>query len=164
MISKTKKGIMALCLFFMASCQSSTVDAVACNSLVSDIPSERINTNLVLTTPDNQRDYSVQEDLRIFADNYSDNVLESAPDKDLQVYLWNDSSWMQIKNKLDYLSRVDRFGVKSIDDPGGHTYYVFYDTSLIKEPTRACVILRAVEDPENALLDIASYIEIEISP
>jgi len=164
MVSKIKHGIIISLCFFLVACQLNTADSATCRSLVSDIPPERLNADLILSTPEGKKNFTIQEDLWFLADNYSQEILETMPDKDLEVYLWNGSEWVRIKNKLDYLSKVDRFGVKSPDDPGGHTYHVFYDTSLIQRPTRACIILRAIKGPENARLAIGSYIEIEIRP
>ncbi len=162
MMSKMARIIISS--IFLVSCQSTILIPATCGSLVSDVPYERVNTDIVLSTPGNQRNYTVQDDLVFYADNYSEDVLETVPDKDLKVYLWNGSEWIQTKNKLDYLLKVSKFGAKSPDDPGQHIYDVFYDTSLIQGSTRVCVILRAVKDPENTHVAIASYIEIEIHP
>ncbi len=164
MTSRIRYFILLFSLCLIASCQSSSASLATCESLLPDIPSERINSELLLSTPGNQIEYNINDDLIFLGDNYSQDILIVTPDEDLQVYIWKDINWLKIENKLNYLSVVDRIGPKSPDDPGGQIYDVIYDQSLVKSPTRFCITLRAIKDPENKKIVVASYIEISVSP
>lgn len=162
MNSKLIRRLIYLITIVLLSCRSNTGHS-SCDSKLSDIPSERVNTDLTLTVIyDNY--FTLGKEITLSGDNYSDHVLETMPDRDLEVY-WLDSTnqWIKINNNISYSSATERIGIKGLDDPGGRTYFVNYDKSQVVAPTIMCLILRAVKDPEGDRINVASFIEVEIN-
>jgi len=122
-----------------------------------------VNTDIKLTVIyDNY--FTLGKEITLSGDNYSNYVLETMPDRDLEVYWLNSSNqWIKINNSISYSFATERINVKGLDDPGGRTYFVNYDKSQVAAPTIMCIVLKAVKDPEGERINVASFIEIEIN-
>ena len=86
------------------------------------------------------------------------------PEKDIEIYWPGNSGRIAVGNKVDYPGWADRIAVKSSDDPGGTVYNAVYSSSCLELSAKLCVVLKAIKDPENVGINIASFIELEKIP
>ena len=158
-----KKYKIILVLFFLAvntSCRPEELDRPACKSLILNIGTENINTDLRITDVDTEEIYEDLYDMVVVVDNFSDSVLKISPNDDLKVFFLKDTTWLQQVNKSHFPSKIDQIGIKSSSDPGGKIYTFDYDPSVLGGVKNICIILTAIKDTQGSAQLVAAYFEI----
>jgi hypothetical protein len=154
--------IMILAVF-LVSC-SDKFDEMDCKSNLASSMQEESNGFLKLDVPSHLNNFKVDDPIFVIADNVSDSEIEVSPDRNLRIYLLQNNSWIDIKNKTDYLGIVERLAPRINSNPGGQTYFIDVDIPEKNEYINLCIVLEGIYDPDGAKSGVAAYTEITIKP
>ncbi len=148
----------------IATACGNTPQQKPCETLLADVATGEINSDLKISVPESINQFKIGEDVNVVADNYSKSQIEVAPDQDLQIYWWNSNSWVRVMNQGTYLGRVERLSFPSNDDPGGGMFDAIFTIPQAGPSNRTCIILRGLKDPDGSRIKVGATVEFVMHP
>jgi hypothetical protein len=146
-----------------AACGNTGVKT-SCASLLPDIPQGELNRSLSISVPQDMNTFKIGNIVELVGEDHLTSPIEVVPDKDLKIFQWMGNSWSEVKNQINYSSRIEHISLPTADDPGIGVFELLFTLSPQFMPVQTCIILRGIKDPDSSRVNVAAYVEFTMHP
>lgn len=128
------------------------------------IPLTEMNEEIRLRVPGDVNSFRISEMITLLVDNYSESQIQIVPDKDIRIFQKPAGGWVEIKNLMNYSSRIEIIPIKDSENPGGTIYQLAPEIVEKQTTVYLRIVVIGTKDPDGSASKIGAYVDLTMHP